>query len=414
MDNKFCSIPWIHAASKTNGSSRVCCLMSDHTSGGTTGHNFKTHTIEEIHNSEFTRKIRKQFLAGEEPVECSRCWIKEKNGDKSRRTFTNKMYKDVIDYDKAVQLTAPDGSTTQMPIYWDLRFGNLCNLKCVMCSPQSSSMWYKDYAKIGNTDHFYDDDDRIEINDKSNTNYDWYQSEHFWEQFESVDQLQHVYLVGGEPTIIEQHYSFLQKLIDNGISRNVTLEYDTNITNVHQRAVEQWSHFKKVVLRCSIDDFGEQNNYIRFPSKWHKLNENIQLAVSNPTIYNASLQIQISITWQILNAFTLLNLLDHFAEYEIGSIRILSVPSSLDAKHLPQQAKLDIMSRYANSVHSKKLSHLIKYLNSTLEYDINPNKCVTFLEKLDKIRGTDWRKTFVELSNSINTFNRDTESYNAN
>ncbi len=414
MGNRFCSIPWIHAASKTNGSSRVCCLMSDHPSGGTTGHNFKTHTIEEIHNSEFTRKIRKQFLAGEEPEECSKCWIKERGGDKSRRTSTNKMYKDIIDYDKAVQLTAPDGSTTQMPIYWDLRFGNLCNLKCVMCGPQSSSMWYKDYGKINNTNHFYDDSDRIEINDKDNTHYDWYTSEHFWEQFERVDKLQHIYLVGGEPTIIEQHYSFLQTLIDRGVSRDITLEYDTNITNVHQRGVEQWAYFKKVMLRCSIDDFGEQNNYIRFPSKWHKLNENIKLAVANPKVYNNSLKIEISITWQILNAFTLLNLLDHFAEYEIGAIRILNVPSSLDAKHLPQQAKLDIMSRYANSVHSKKLSHLITYLNSTLEYDIDPNKCVGLLEKLDKIRGTDWRKTFVELSNSINTFNKDTESYNEN
>ena len=284
-----------------------------------------------------------------------------------------------------------------------------------MCGPQSSSMWYKDWAKINDTDHFYDDGTKIEINDKNDTNYDWWKSEHFWKQLENnIDQLQHVYLVGGEPTIIEQHYSFLQKLIDKGIARQVTLEYDTNITNVHQRAVEQWAHFKKVVLRCSIDDFGEQNDYIRFPSKWHKVNENIQLAVANPTIYNASLQIQISITWQILNAFTLLNLLDHFEEYQIGAIRILSVPSSLDAKHLSQQAKLEIMSRYANSVHSKKLSHLIKYLNSTLEYDSNPNDCVIFLEKLDKIRGTDWKKTFVELYDSINTFNRDTESYNEN
>ena len=44
--------------------------MSNHDSGngGLTGHSFKTHTIEEIHNSEFTRNIRKQFLAGEKPA----------------------------------------------------------------------------------------------------------------------------------------------------------------------------------------------------------------------------------------------------------------------------------------------------------------------------------------------------------
>ena len=51
MDNSnFCSIPWIHSATKPNGASRVCCLMSNHDTGGggQTGHNFKTDTIEEI------------------------------------------------------------------------------------------------------------------------------------------------------------------------------------------------------------------------------------------------------------------------------------------------------------------------------------------------------------------------------
>jgi len=406
--NSFCSIPWIHSASKTNGTSRVCCLMSnnDNGDGGLTGHNFKEHTIEEIHNSKFTRKIRKQFLAGEQPSECATCWVKEENGGKSRRTFTNKMYKDIIDYDKAVQLTAPDGSTTQMPIYWDLRFGNLCNLKCVMCGPQSSSMWYKDWAAVHNTDHFYDSGTKINITDGKKqlgkdcaSDYDWWQSEHFWKQLDQYkDQLEHVYLVGGEPMLIENHYNFLQKLIDAGVSNNVVLEYDTNITNVHQRAIDQWKHFKKLMLRVSIDDFGEQNDYIRFPSKWYKLNENIERI--NKLLPDT--EIEISVTWQILNAFTFLNLLDHFSKYYVN-IRILSHPDMLDVKHLPKQAKLDIINTYNNSVHKDKLSHLISYLTNNLEYEGNYYTCAEFLEKLDKIRGTDWSKTFVELYNSINS-----------
>jgi len=403
--NSFCSIPWIHAASKTNGASRVCCLMSNY-EGGLTGHNFKDNTIEEIHNSEFTRKIRKQFLAGEQPSECATCWVKEENGGKSRRIATNRMYKDIIDYDKAVQLTAPDGSTTQMPIYWDLRFGNLCNLKCVMCGPQSSSMWYKDWAAVHNTDHFYDSGTKINITDGKKkldndceSEYDWWQSEHFWEQLDQYkDQLEHVYLVGGEPMLIETHYNFLQKLIDAGVSKNVVLEYDTNITNVHQRAIDQWKHFKKLILRVSIDDFGEQNDYIRFPSKWYKLNENIERI--NKLLPRT--KIEISITWQMLNAFTFLKLLDHFSNYHIN-IRILSNPSMLDVKHLPKQAKLDIINTYNNSVHKDKLSHLISYLTNNLEYEGNYYTCAEFLEKLDKIRGTDWSKTFVELYNSINS-----------
>jgi organic radical activating enzyme len=268
-----------------------------------------------------------------------------------------------------------------------------------MCGPQSSSMWYKDWASVYNTDHFYDSNTKIEINNKDDTNYDWWKSEHFWQQLENnIDQLQHVYLVGGEPMLIENHYVFLQKLIDKGVSKNVTLEYDTNITNVHQRAIEQWKHFKKLMLRVSIDDFGEQNDYIRFPSKWYKLNENIQRI--KELVPNT--QIEISITWQMLNAFTVLNLLDHFKQYHIN-IRILSHPVHMDTKHLPKQAKLDIIDMYTNSVHKDKLSHLINYLNNTLDYEDNCYLCIDFLEKLDEIRGTDWKKTFIELHKSINT-----------
>jgi len=406
--NNFCSIPWIHAATKTNGTSRVCCLMSNHVNGGLTGHNFKDHTIEEIHNSEFTRKIRKQFLAGEKPVECNTCWVKEDNGGKSRRTFTNEMYKDVFDYDKAVKVTALNGSTTQMPIYWDLRFGNLCNLKCVMCGPQSSSMWYKDWAKVHSTDHFYDSGTKINISDGNKqqkkdraSDYDWWESEHFWEQLDKhKDQLEHVYLVGGEPMLVEPHYKFLQNLIDSGVSNNVVLEYDTNITNVHQRAIDQWKHFKKLMLRCSIDDYGEQNDYIRFPSKWHKLNENIERI--NKLLPNT--EIEISITWQMLNAFTILNLLDHFNNYHVN-IRILSNPDMLDAKHLPKQAKLDIINMYTNSIHIDKLCirQLVNYLHNNIDYDGNSYNCTDFLEKLDEIRGTNWKETFIELHKSINS-----------
>ena len=381
--------------------------MSNHESGGLTGHNFKDNTIEEIHNSEFTRNIRKQFLAGKRPAECNTCWVKEDAGGKSRRTFTNKMYAHKIDYNKAVEITESDGSTTQMPIYWDLRFGNLCNLKCVMCGPQSSNMWYKDWAKVHSTDHFYDSGTKIDIPDGKKklgkdcaSEYDWWQSEHFWEQLENnMDQLEHVYLVGGEPMLIETHYTFLQKLIDAGIAGNVTLEYDTNITNVHQRAIDQWKHFKKLLLRVSIDDFGEQNDYIRFPSKWYKLDENV-------TRINKLLpdtQIEISVTWQILNAFTFLKLLDHYDNYKIINIRILSNPSMLDVKHLPKQAKLDIINMYNSSIHKDKLMHLISYLTDNLDYEGNYYTCLDFLEKLDKIRGTDWSKTFVELYNSINS-----------
>ena len=43
----------------------------------------------------------------------------------------------------------------------------------------------------------------------------------------------------------------------------------------------------------------------------------------------------------------------------------------MDVKHLPRQAKLDIIDMYTSSVHKDKLSHLISYLKNTLDYEDN-------------------------------------------
>ena len=70
--------------------------------------------------------------------------------------------------------------------YWDLRFGNLCNLKCVMCGPQSSSMWYKDWAHVQHRSHFEDRGQKNIFKDKGVDSdvYDWYTSSKSLKQME--------------------------------------------------------------------------------------------------------------------------------------------------------------------------------------------------------------------------------------
>ena len=47
--------------------------------------------------------------------------------------------------------TSEDGTidTEKVPLeYLDLRLGNLCNLKCRICSPSESSLWIDDFAEL--------------------------------------------------------------------------------------------------------------------------------------------------------------------------------------------------------------------------------------------------------------------------
>ena len=152
------------------------------------------------------------------------------------------------------------------------------------------------------------------------------------------------------------------------------------------------------MLRISIDDYGEQNDYIRFPSKWHKLDENIdRIRKLIPDT-----QIEISITWQTLNSYTFLRLLDHFKQYYIN-IRILSAPDLFDPKYLPKHTKLELIDMYEQSEYKDKIKPITNYLKNNLDNDSNILKDLTnFLAKLDKLRSTDWTKTFQQLYKSIN------------
>lgn len=397
MPDNFCVIPWIHAATKTNGDARVCCLMSNHESGGLTGHNWAVDDAQTILNSDIHKKIRLQLLSDEQPVECNTCWVKERSGGGSRRKFSNRVFSHYT-LTTAQEQTHIDGTIDATPEYWDIRFGNLCNLKCVMCGPQSSSMWYKDWAKVYDTDHFTDSGKTIYFDDKHQLDqtYNWWQSPAFWDALqENLHSIKHIYLVGGEPTIIEQHYEFLQMLVDAGVSKNITLEYDTNLTNVHTRALDLWTNFEKLFLRLSVDDYGEQNDYIRYPSKWNIIERNVS------TLRNSipDLRLEVSLTWQVLNAFTFIELLNFFKNDEV-SIRILSSPEFLDCAWLPTTAKQDLITLYKK--HNVP-DHLINYLQDTInDYDDQLHQqFLSFCDKLDTIRNTNWRTVFVDLTKYI-------------
>jgi len=400
MSNNFCVIPWIHAATKTNGDARVCCLMSNHENGGLTGYNWATHSTQTIQNSDMHKRIRLEILNGEKPAECNTCWIKEAKGGSSRRLFSNRVFDYTLE--DAITDTNADGSTDTKPVYWDIRFGNLCNLKCVMCGPQSSSQWYKDWQKVYDTDQFTDSGKVIHFDDKDalNKTYNWWENESFWKTLEqNLPYVKHLYLVGGEPTIIEQHYEFLQMLVDKGYADNITLEYDTNLTNVHQRAIDLWKNFKHLYLRVSIDDFGEQNEYIRYPSKWSKIDENyLSLQREIPDI-----KLEISLTWQVLNCFTFLKLY-HFFNPDQVSVRILSSPDHFDCCWLPKSVKNKLIELY---IEKRAPQHLVRYLEDTIDdYDEGLHSdFLKFVTRLDRIRGTDWTKIFPDLHEAINTYN---------
>ena len=65
----------------------------------------------------------------------------EKEGD--NEGHVGKDYMDLL-----IDWTEEDGHLDATPISFDFRLGNTCNLQCVMCLPQDSSMWLSNDKKL--------------------------------------------------------------------------------------------------------------------------------------------------------------------------------------------------------------------------------------------------------------------------
>tara|TARA_B100001971_G_scaffold2554_1_gene2048 strand:- start:453 stop:1397 length:945 start_codon:yes stop_codon:yes gene_type:complete len=152
-----------------------------------------------------------------------------------------------------------------------------------MCGPTDSSQWYDEQVKMfGNT--YQDTQGIVELvqDEKGRYKpkidlYNWYENSAFWEQLEAnITDIRHLYLVGGEPLMIDQHYEFLQKCIDRNESHHITLEYNTNITNIPERAWDIWKYFEKIEIGASVDGVGKIVEYIRHPAKWRILERNMR------------------------------------------------------------------------------------------------------------------------------------------
>ena len=86
----------MHIATNASGNFRVCCNSTPGKnqildSDGNSMHLAK-HNIEDVWHSEFYQSLRQQFIDGERPTMCQRCFSEEDAGVKSSRQSYNESW----------------------------------------------------------------------------------------------------------------------------------------------------------------------------------------------------------------------------------------------------------------------------------------------------------------------------------
>ena len=255
-------MPWIHLHGDIRGDYALCCHTDSYKEPRRSGH--VGDTPLQVWNNDYMRKVRKDFLQGVYPPECSVCYDKESVGVRSHRQIVNKDYKR---YKVLQDKTKEDGSIVTPPIYIDIRFGNTCNFRCRMCGTDASTSWFKErHLGFGsqNVKPFVDE---------------WTNNEEFWTDFEKIiPYIEVMYFAGGEPFVQEGHYKALEKLISAGRT-NVALQYNTNLSYKKFKNYDikkLWSNFKTIQLWPSLDGIGKRAEYGRKGLKWEVFVDNLE------------------------------------------------------------------------------------------------------------------------------------------
>ena len=289
--DKFCVLPWVSIETSPIGTVRPCCLAVDEITK-TNGEKFHllNDTLDKVHHSDYMQNLRKQFLDGQQPDTCKRCWSNEDSGITSKRQHTLNRLKHLVTHDEWTQDAKP-------LIFIDFKLGNICNLKCRICGSWSSSTFATEEVKFTGKGGYH----HQMLKDGS-----WpRRNQQFWTEIDNLmDQIRYLEFTGGEPFMIIEHFDLLRRLIDKGIAGNIEIHYNTNGTHFPEDAEEIWKHFKLIEIAFSIDDVGPRFEYQRANAIWTEINTNLD-SFEAMRARNTNIQLQVCSTISVYNVMYL-------------------------------------------------------------------------------------------------------------
>lgn len=398
-ENKsFCVLPWMHIAVDPNGDVKPCCISSTNVNKqDTKPYNLGYDTVSEIFSSPAYDKIRTDMLRGNPVAGCERCYEVEKTSTSYRNQYNAKWLELVK---KKIEQNKVD--TVE---YFDLRFGNLCNLKCKSCSAENSSQYEKELHQLKGIEKF------IPIKPVLNMN-DWYNTEIFLQNILSQkDNIQEIYITGGEPTIIEKNYQMLEDLIKSGDANNILIKLNTNMTNIQDRFLDIISQFKQVIFFASIDGVGRIQEYIRYPSNWNQIDSNFRKLINrkpNNVILSVTPVIQNINLGYCVELFEYLEQFNRDSDKTVVNIApiILYSPDQLSIDYLPLDYKIRCWDniedwiktcKYQSSWFYNKMAELKNRCQTEVEYDHNMSRFREFTDIFDTHRNFYLRDVNPEL-----------------
>lgn len=247
----------------------------------------------------------------------------------------------------------------------------ICNAKCIMCGPWYSSAWAQEEHQFGNTEP-----PRPQREFRHNNSI----------RDLDMSKLRHIYFNGGEPLMTREHITVLEAVHD--LSR-VEIEYNTN-GSIYPTAeiFALWKKAKKVTLNISIDGIEDCFEYVRYPLKWKKVENNVRAFV------NDGLIVRCSYTYGVYNIMNIKQTKQWFESICNGGFH--THPVIEPAQFYVGNANIELKQKFLDYIgHEEWGKEIVDQIKSN--WNRVDDSWQKRLDILDKRRGTNWREVFGAL-----------------
>lgn len=380
-DGFFCPIPICSLSLEAGKKRRLCC--HDHTNE-TIDYDPKD-VSHGLVNSDFSKKILNAFDNGHIPENCKHCYLLENKDILSPRLEYLKKFSHIS--------SAHNNKNIE---YLDITIDNDCNLKCRSCKPAYSKGLIEDFTKL-----------EIPFNQKTIRSINKFKSNEFHHLIPLLSEEAYITITGGEPFLSKKTLSFIEDLIKKRKTKKMNLRFFTNLTVIPKWFDLILVNFKTVEILASIDAVDELTNYIRYPSKWLNISNNLKL-LTTLTKKTEHLSIKIHTVIQAYNMNSISIILDRLKDFEleipfVPEFTLLEHPNLLSAEIIPSRTLNKIVTdqiiqindinknivnnrfKVENQINLEQLKRILESLIGS-ENDFKLMKFLIHTRKFDKLR----------------------------
>lgn len=384
-----CAQPWMSLDIGNEGNFRPCCYFAENIPQDDGRHyHINTHTLEQVYNSIYMKDLRQQFIQGDRPQGCKRCWSEEQDGSVSKRMLLKHRF--IPD--------SFDANWEQNDIK-NLKFvsvmtGNICNLKCRICSPGASSKIAEERLR-----QIPLPERKTHVIYKNLMSGKWIKNHAIWDKLTDLD-IEYLDIAGGEPMLQPQQFQLLQNIIDQGRAHRVQLHYNTNGTMFPDDHADKWKQFKMVDIALSIDNIQERFEFERSGAKWSVLQDNL---VKFFSLKYHNIKISLHLAINVQNVFYLPEICEWIIQQPFDSVHFTYVyhPDLLYVGNVTAAAQHLILEKLdgyvcADPALQMFIQKTMNILQSTTTVD-GIDFC-TYMKNLDKLRNQDFSHTHREIA----------------